>query len=58
MAYGPRIHLIHDKANYALGPHTDNQGKVIVVLIYFESDSEENKNSFGTSVLTGTLFLN
>ena len=36
MLYVPRIHLIHDKTNYALGPHTDNEGKVIVILIYFE----------------------
>ena len=50
MTYGPKVHLIHDKTNYALGPHTDNQGKIIVLLIYFESDFEENKNSFGTSV--------
>ena len=50
MTYVPRIHLIHDKTNYALGPHTDNEGKVIVILIYFESDLEEGKNSLGTSV--------
>ena len=50
MVYSPSIHLIHDKTNYALGPHTDNEGKVIVILIYFESDLEEGKNSLGTSV--------
>ena len=51
MNYGPRIHLLHDKTNYSLGPHTDNSGKVIVILIYFQSDLENNtKNSFGTSV--------
>ena len=50
MAYAPRIHLIHDKTNYALGPHTDNPGKVVVLLIYFESDLEDSKSSFGTSV--------
>ena len=50
MEYNPRIHLIHDKTNYALGPHTDHNGKVIVILIYFESDLEKGKNSLGTSV--------
>ena len=50
MHYVPRIHLIHDKTNYALGPHTDNEGKVIVILIYFESDLKESKNTLGTSV--------
>ena len=49
--YTPRLHLLHDKTNYSLGPHTDNAGKVIVVLIYFESDKEDNtQSSFGTSV--------
>ena len=49
--YSPRIHLIHDKTNYALGPHTDNQGKVIVILVYFESDVlSDDKNHFGTAV--------
>ncbi len=42
---------MHDKTNYSLGPHTDNAGKVIVALIYFESDKEDNtQSSFGTSV--------
>ena len=51
MNYGPRIHLLHDKTNYSLGPHTDNSGKVIVILVYFQSDLEtDTKNSFGTSV--------
>ncbi len=50
MTYVPRIHLIHDKTNYALGPHTDNEGKVVVVLIYFDSDLEEGNNTLGTSV--------
>jgi hypothetical protein len=45
------LHLIHDKTNYALGPHTDNSEKVIVMLIYFESDNDsKGKNHFGTSV--------
>ncbi len=49
--YVPRLHLLHDKTNYSLGPHTDNPDKVIVVLIYFESDKEDNtQSSFGTSV--------
>ena len=49
--YVPRLHLLHDKTNYSLGPHTDNSGKVVVVLIYFESDKEDNtQSSFGTSV--------
>jgi hypothetical protein len=47
----PRINLIHDKTNYALGPHTDNPQKLVVFLIYFDSDLRENKdNSMGTSV--------
>ena len=49
--YFPILHLLHDKTNYSLGPHTDNPGKVVVVLIYFESDKEDNtSSSFGTSV--------
>ena len=49
--YQPKLHLLHDKKNYSLGPHTDNSGKVVVVLIYFESDREDNtQSSFGTSV--------
>ena len=49
--YTPRLHLLHDKTNYSLGPHTDNEEKVVVVLIYFESDKEDNtQSSFGTSV--------
>ena len=51
MKYKTRLHLLHDKTNYALGPHTDNEGKVVVILIYFESDEEDNtQSSFGTSV--------
>ena len=49
--YTPRLHLLHDKTNYSLGPHTDNAGKVIVVLIYFDSDEEDDtESSFGTSI--------
>lgn len=49
--YSPKIDLLHDKTNYSLGPHTDNPGKVIVFLVYFESDLENDaSNSYGTSV--------
>ena len=47
----PRINLIHDRTNYALGPHTDNPQKLVVFLIYFENDLRDDENvSMGTSV--------
>jgi hypothetical protein len=42
------ILIVKDKENYALGPHTDSQKKLITILFYFPSDnSEEN---IGTSI--------
>lgn len=47
----PDLMLIHDKANYALGPHTDHPKKVIVILIYLSSDTTTNSmNLYGTSI--------
>ena len=46
-----RLQLLHDKTNYSLGPHTDNPGKVVVYLIYFDSEtSNKNEKPMGTSV--------
>ncbi len=46
-----RLMLLHDKTNYSLGPHTDNPGKVIVYLIYFESETAHNdEKPMGTSI--------
>ena len=43
--------LLHDKANYSLGPHTDISDKVIVILIYLSSDNQiDSMDSYGTSV--------
>ena len=51
MIFYPNLMLIHDKANYSLGPHTDISNKVIVILIYLESDNETNStDSYGTSI--------
>ena len=49
MLFYPDIMLIHDKANYALGPHTDISQKVITILIYLSSE-EKNTNLYGTSI--------
>ena len=47
----PHVLLMHDKANYSLGPHTDVAQKAIVILIYLSSDnSKSNTNSYGTSI--------
>ena len=46
-----RLQLLHDKTNYSLGPHTDNPGKVVVYLIYFDSEtSSKDEKPLGTSV--------
>jgi hypothetical protein len=51
MIFYPNLMLIHDKANYSLGPHTDISNKVIVILIYLASDNETNStDSYGTSI--------
>ena len=42
MLFYPDIMLLHDKANYSLGPHTDISKKVIAILIYLSSDNEKN----------------
>ena len=45
------IDLIHDRAKYSLGPHTDIKEKVAVMLIYLSSDTQPNsKDSYGTSL--------
>ena len=47
----PKLQLLHDRTNYFLGPHTDNPGKLVVFLIYFDSDEDSGKsNPMGTSV--------
>jgi len=49
ISFYPNIMLLHDKANYSLGPHTDIEHKVLSALIYLSSD-KENSDSYGTSI--------
>mgnify|MGYP001177700701 CR=1 FL=1 len=47
----PKLQLLHDRTDYFLGPHTDNPGKLVVFLIYFDTDEDSGKsNPMGTSV--------
>ena len=49
ISFYPNIMLLHDRANYSLGPHTDVELKVLSTLIYLSSD-KENNDSYGTSI--------
>ena len=49
--FKPSIMLLHDKAKYFLGPHTDHIKKVLTILIYLSDENFSDKNSkFGTSI--------
>ena len=52
VSFSTRSQVISDKTNYALGPHTDNPGKLFTLLIYLNDAMEDEESNIGTSVYT------
>lgn len=48
--YGSQIDLIRDSRNWALGPHTDKQNNIAVILLYLPPD--DTTFHLGTSIYT------
>ena len=48
VTYAHTLQVVHDKKNYSLGPHTDQQSKVLSLLIYLPKN--RTQISTGTSI--------